>query len=54
MSWNTSAAAKKKNVKALNELPAEEAFARIIAAPQTRLGAPGRQAPAKTKTPKRK
>jgi hypothetical protein len=55
MSWNTSAAAKKKNVLALTELPAEEAFARIIAKPQTRLGAPGRPAPAKTtKTTKRK
>lgn len=55
MSWNTSAAAKKKNVTALSELPTEEAFARIIAKPQTKLGAPGR-APAKTpaKTTKRK
>ena len=46
MSWNTSAAAKKRNVLALTELPVEDAFAKIIAKPQTKLGAPGR-APAK-------
>ena len=42
MSFNTSAVAKKQNVKGYTELPAESYFEKLVAKPQTKLGIAGR------------